>query len=176
MAKRPSPLDRLIRHQPAGTVSWIGVRPKRHEPLVSVESVQAVATQGLEGDHRMDKTPGSGRQVTVISREFIRQIEQHTGLSDISPATLRRNIVVEGVNLNALRHQRFRVGGALFQATELCDPCTRMEEALGVGGFAAMLGYGGLCAKILESGAINVGDSIQAVFDDPIDDLFDGSA
>ena len=167
MTKRTNPLDRYARDIAPGTVRWIGLRPLRREPLISVESAEAVAELGLEGDHRMKKTPGSGRQVTLISREFIGQIEQHTGLKDIEPAILRRNIVVEGLNLNALRRQRFRVGNALLEATQLCHPCARMEQALGPGGVAAMLGYGGLCARIIEGGLIRVGDAVSVVVTEP---------
>ena len=163
MTKRVNPLDRYAADILPGELTWIGVRPRRREPLQSIASAKAVATLGLEGDHRMGKTPGSGRQVTIISEEFIAQIEHHLNLSDIDPGTLRRNLVVKGLNLNALRRQRFRIGGALFEATQLCHPCARMEENLGKGGVAAMLGYGGLCAKILESGDIAIGDSISVV-------------
>jgi len=167
MTKRPNPLDRYAKNLTKGTVTWIGLRPKRREPLVSVPAVQAIATQGLEGDHRMKKTPGSGRQVTIISTEFIEQIQHFTGIQSIDPAILRRNIVVTGINLNGLRRQQFRVGEVLFEATELCHPCARMEEALGEGGFAAMIGHGGLCARILEGGNIAVGDTIEVVVDAP---------
>jgi len=158
--KRVNPLDRYAKDLPPGRVLWIGLRPQRREPLQPVESALAVAGMGLEGDHRMKKTPGSGRQVTVISKEFIEQISAFTGITSIDPAILRRNIVVEGINLNALRRQRFRVGEALFEATQLCHPCARMEEALGKGGVAAMIGHGGLCARILEEGPIRLGDPI----------------
>ncbi|MBT6333921.1 MAG: MOSC domain-containing protein [Halieaceae bacterium] len=163
MIKRRNPLDRYAKDLAPGTVSWIGVRPLRREPLTAVTEVTACAGLGLEGDHRMGKTPGSGRQVTLISEEFIAQIERFTGLAAIEPAILRRNLVVSGINLNALRRQRFRVGEAVFEATQLCHPCARMEEALGKGGVAAMLGHGGLCAKIIEGGAIRIGDAITAV-------------
>ena len=160
MRERRSPLDRYIDQVGPGTVEWIGLRPRRRKPLLSVDRVQAVLDFGLEGDHRMTKTPGSGRQVTIISREFIAQIAGHMGLPDVEPARLRRNIVVSGLNLNALRRQRFRVGGALFEATQLCHPCARMEQELGTGGVVAMLGYGGLCARIVESGEIALGDAV----------------
>ena len=166
MTKRVNPLDRYAADIAPGELTWIGVRPRRREPLQSIASTKAVATLGLEGDHRMGKTPGSGRQVTIISEEFIAQIERHLNLADIDPGTLRRNLVVKGLNLNALRRQRFRIGGALFEATQLCHPCARMEENLGKGGVAAMLGYGGLCAKILASGDIAIGDSISVVTED----------
>jgi MOSC domain-containing protein YiiM len=48
----------------------------------------------------------------------------------------------------------------LFEATQLCHPCSRMEQELGPGGVVAMLGYGGLCARIIESGAIALGDRV----------------
>ena len=53
MEKRRNPLDRYARDLPPGELTWIGVRPKRREPLESVSSTRAVATLGLEGDHRM---------------------------------------------------------------------------------------------------------------------------
>ena len=59
--------------------------------------------------------------------------------------------------------QRFRIGSAVFEATQLCHPCARMEENLGKGGVAAMLGHGGLCAKIIESGDIAIGDEISVL-------------
>ena len=161
MTTRAHPLDRYLDTLPAGTVDWIGVRPRRREPLESVTTVQAVAGQGLQGDHRMTKTPGSGRQVTLISAEFIRQIAAQFDEATLEPARLRRNIVVSGFNLNALRRQRFWVGEALFEATQLCHPCARMETELGPGGVVAMYGYGGLCAKIIEGGEIEVGASVR---------------
>ncbi len=163
MNKRPNPLDRYAANLAPGSVEWIGLRPRRREPLQSVSEARALAELGLEGDHRTGKTPGSGRQVTLISREFIAQIEHFTGLEPIEPTTLRRNIVVSGINLNALRRQRFRVGEAVFEATQLCHPCARMEEALGAGGVAAMLGHGGLCAKIIVSGVIRLGDAVSVM-------------
>lgn len=161
MTQRPNPLNAYLGHLGAATIEWIGVRPRRREPLVAVSGAEAVAEMGLSGDHRMGKTPGSGRQVTLISREFVTQIEQHLGKSGLDPALLRRNIVVSGINLNALRRQQFWLGGALFEATQLCHPCARMEAELGPGGVVAMMGYGGLCAKVLQTGQIAIGDSLR---------------
>jgi MOSC domain-containing protein YiiM len=172
MSKKSNPLDRFARDLPPGTLEWIGVRPSRRLPMEELSSTLAVARRGLEGDHRMDKTPGSARQVTIISREFIRQIAHFTGRQDIQPGLLRRNLVVSGINLNALRRQRFVIGDALFEATALCHPCSRMESALGKGGVAAMLGHGGLCARILRSGEIRVGDSLLIDVEGANMDLF----
>jgi len=160
MTKRSNPLDRFARDLSPGTLTWIGLRTKRRAQVLAVEQAEAIASQGLEGDHRMSKTPGSARQVTLISREFIQQIAHFTAMESIDPVLLRRNLVVAGINLNALRHQRFQIGEALFEATALCHPCSRMETALGKGGVAAMIGHGGLCARILRTGTIRVGDQL----------------
>lgn len=163
MSKRPNPLDRFARDLPPGALEWIGVRPARRVGLAVLDSVEAIAGAGLVGDHRTAKKRGSGRQVTLISREFIDQIAHFSGHSEIDPALLRRNLVVSGINLNALRHQQFRIGSVLLEAGAWCHPCSRMEEALGKGGVAAMLGHGGLCCKILQGGVIRVGDAVTVV-------------
>ena len=53
MTKRRNPLDRYALDIAPGELTWIGVRPKRREPLQSVSATKAVATLGLEGDHRV---------------------------------------------------------------------------------------------------------------------------
>ncbi len=153
-------LDKLCQDLPEGRLEWIGMRRERRGTVVVAESAMAVEGQGLEGDHRMTKTPGSARQVTIISREFIEAIGRHTGHPSIDPALLRRNLVISGMNLNLLRHQRLRIGDAVLETTALCHPCSRMNEALGPGGAAAMYGYGGLCARIIQSGRMTVGDPV----------------
>jgi MOSC domain-containing protein YiiM len=99
--------------------------------------------------------------VTLISREFISQIAMQLGETDLNPARLRRNIVTSGINLNALRRQRFWMGEAMLEATQLCHPCARMEAELGPGGVVAMFGYGGLCAKVIVGGLIQCGSPVR---------------
>jgi len=172
MAKRPNPLDRFARDLRPGQLQWIGVRPARRAPMQALQRARAVSGRGLEGDHRIDKSPGSGRQVTLISREFIGQTAHFLGIDEISPDLLRRNLVVSGINLHALRHQRFRIGDVLLEASALCHPCSRMEEALGEGGVAAMLGHGGLCCRILGGGVMVVGDAVRVEVPGESLDLF----
>ncbi len=159
-------LGRYLNDLKPGQLEWIGLRPGRKQPMVSVNSVMALAELGLEGDHRCDKTPGSARQVTLIAAESIRTIETYTGQQSISPDLLRRNLVISGINLHVLRHQQFQIGEALFEATAICHPCSRMNQALGAGGAAAMFGYGGLCAKIIKTGLIHVGDQLIPIIPD----------
>ena len=154
---------RLVQGLKPGTLSWIGLRPDHKAAMTPVNTVMAIEKLGLEGDHRCKKTPGSGRQVTIISEEYIQQTAHYMGLKNIPADLLRRNLVVKNINLTALRYQQFSIGEAIFEATALCHPCSRMEKALGKGAVAAMLGHGGLCAKIIQGGQLQVGDAVTLI-------------
>lgn len=154
-------LSRHLQELKPGTLEWIGLRPERKAAILVVSEVEAISGLGLEGDRRCQGTPGTARQVTLINREHITVIEKLLGKDSIEPEILRRNLVVSGINLLALRHQRFRIGDAEFEANAQCHPCVRMEQALGKGAVAAMLGHGGICARIIKSGRIQVGDKVE---------------
>jgi MOSC domain-containing protein YiiM len=155
-----SALARLMATLPRpGTVRWIGVRPARAQPMNELVSVEAVAGKGLRGDRYAG---GSGKRgITLIQSEHLPAIAALSGHAQVAPALLRRNVVVSGLPLIALKGRRFRIGSAVFEGTDECDPCSMMEAALGPGGFNAMRGHGGLCARIVESGSFAVGDDLQ---------------
>jgi MOSC domain-containing protein YiiM len=143
----------------AGRVEWIGVRPARHTALVPLTHVEAQVARGLSGD----RYASSGkRQVTLVQAEHLAVLSSLTG-SIVEPGQLRRNILVSGINLLALKSARFRVGEALLEGTGPCEPCSRMEDALGPGGYNAMRGHGGITARVLEAGWIRLGDALEHV-------------
>jgi len=157
-----SPLGRLMANLPrAGRVEWIGLRPRRDVPMREVADAEAVAGKGLVGDRYAG---GSGnRGLTLIQAEHLPAIAALSGHEHVSAALLRRNLVVSGLPLVALKGRRFRIGEVLLEGVDDCDPCSRMETALGPGGYNAMRGHGGLCARILEGGRLHVGDVVQAL-------------
>ncbi len=157
-----SPLARLMATLPhAGKVEWIGLRPARDQAMITTAAVEAVGGAGLVGDRYQG---GSGKRgITLIQAEHLPVIAALAQRPDLAPALLRRNIVVSGIPLVALKARRFRIGEAVFEGTEECDPCSRMEDALGAGGYNAMRGHGGLCARIVEGGTFRVGDAVEAL-------------
>ena len=141
-----------------GTVEWIGVRPGRREPMLSVQAALAGSEQGLAGD-RYSKQ-GGNRQVTLIQAEHLDAVASMLGAVSVAPDTVRRNIVVRGINLLALKDKRFRLGDAVLEYTGQCHPCSLMESALGPGGYNAMRGHGGITARVIADGEIRVGDPV----------------
>jgi len=154
-------LEKLRREIAPGKLEWIGLRTERRGEINVVEHAEALVGLGLQGDHRCLKTPGSARQVTIISSEYIHQIAQQLGMDFIDPVLLRRNLVISGMNMNLLRFQRLQIGDVILETSALCDPCSRMDENLGKGAASAMFGYGGLCAKIIQGGNMSVGDVVE---------------
>jgi len=151
----------MARFPRAGRVDFIGVRPARGQAMQAVDAAQAVAGRGLVGDRYAG---GSGKRgVTLVQAEHLPVIATLAGLDAVDPATLRRNLVVAGIPLLALKGRVFRVGDVLLEGTGPCDPCSKMEAALGEGGYNAMRGHGGLCARIVEGGVIRLGDTVHAV-------------
>jgi MOSC domain-containing protein YiiM len=143
-----------------GRVQWIGLRTARTAPMVVVDATTAEIGHGLIGD-RFTGTPESKRQVTLIQAEHLVVVASLLSRDELDPALVRRNIVVSGINLLALQHARFSIGKAVLEGSGGCHPCSRMEAALGAGGFNAMRGHGGITARVLEPGLIRVGDEVS---------------
>ncbi|MEO0620810.1 MAG: MOSC domain-containing protein [Pseudomonadota bacterium] len=155
--KDTTPLGALIaRHAGHGEVMWIGLRPARRAPVIAVSEARVLDT-GLEGDHAR---PGK-RAVTLVQAEHLPVIAALAHIEAPAYGLLRRNIAVAGINLVGLRGRQVRVGTAILEVTGPCAPCSRMEEALGPGGYTAMRGHGGVTAAVISPGKIGVGDTVH---------------
>ncbi|HVL58124.1 MAG TPA: MOSC domain-containing protein [Burkholderiaceae bacterium] len=143
-----------------GRVVWIGLRAARRAPVRAVEAAVAEADSGLLGDH-YGRRHGS-RQVTLVQAEDLAAIASYLGQREVDPALLRRNIVTQGINLRALKGRRFRIGSVVLEHTGECHPCSRLEEALGTGGYNAVRGHGGITARVLSGGELRIGEEVEA--------------
>lgn len=147
--------DMIARVAQPGRVVWIGLRPLRLAPVQAVAMV-GVGLAGLAGDHAR---PGP-RAVTLFQAEHLAAVGGYLGQGPLDPALLRRNVMVAGINLSALKDRPLAVGGTVLRITGPCAPCSRMESALGPGGYAALRGHGGWCAEVLEGGEIALQDRV----------------
>lgn len=141
-----------------GRVEWIGIRPERRGPVEVVQSADVSTEAGLIGDHYSGQS--GSRHVTLIQAEHLPVVAALTGRAELDPALLRRNIVVSGLNLLALKEHQLQIGSTVLQVTGQCHPCSKMETALGPGGYNAVRGHGGITAKVIQNGTIRVGDGV----------------
>ncbi|MEM9940774.1 MAG: MOSC domain-containing protein [Planctomycetota bacterium] len=147
-----------------GKIEWIGLRTSTRGPISVVEKA-TIGPQGLEGD-RYNGPDDGDRMVTLILKEHIQTVASILGRESLDPELLRRNIVVSGINLTALKKNLLQIGDAILLGTGNCAPCSLMEENLGPGGYNAMRGHGGLTTRVIQGGVIQVGDEVKLKIDD----------
>src|SRR5918996_810882 len=88
---------------------------------------------------------------------------------DVTGGQHRRNIVTRGVDLRGLAGWRFRIGEAVFRYDRPRPPCRYIEGLTQPGMTRALAARrGGICARVVESGLIRVGDTIELLDQDSI--------
>lgn len=154
-----------------GKVLSIFICPNEGEPMREVQNVRALGGAGLEGDRYAKKTGTFSdsdenkenekpRHVTLISMEDIKAANSELD-RPFKPEETRRNIVVEGIDVNRLVNRRFRVGDVFMEGIELCEACDLPSKLSGKPDFKrAFRARGGVRAAIIINGTISVGDEV----------------
>jgi MOSC domain-containing protein YiiM len=117
---------------------------------------------GIEGDRYFDVATslGTDRDLTLIEVENINAFNATYG-THLGPDAPRRNIVTSGVRLNDLCGKQFWVGSVLVEAWELCEPCRLFKIRTDPRTMEFFVGKGGLRARVLSDGVLEVGASID---------------
>jgi MOSC domain-containing protein YiiM len=130
--------------QPAGTH---GIR--------EIDQVDCVAGRGLRGDRFFDYKDDYKGQVTLFSAHVFAELCREFTAFSADPGQLRRNLLVDEADLNALIGAEFAIQGVRFAAVEECRPCYWMNQAIGAGAEAWLRGRGGLRCRALTSGVLH---------------------
>ncbi|MBU3625530.1 sulfurase [Polynucleobacter sp. JS-Safj-400b-B2] len=137
----------------------------------SIDRIEAIAEIGLENDRYAlgigafsTTAVGKVRDITFISQAAID--EANSALAQMNEPSYdgsqtRRNVVLTNISaqdLNDLVGKQFQIGDALFEGTELCNPCKRPAKLLGRKIFMQVFeNKGGIRAKVIQSGVLNIG-------------------
>ncbi len=135
----------------------IAVRGASRAPMREVQEASVTVTDGIVEDYR-----GTGlRQVTFIDAGQWRQVVGELGV-DLPWHTRRANLLVGGLDLPGTVGSRLRIGDCLFEIHGETEPCERMNELqAGLRAGLAPEMRGGVWGKVLESGHIRVGQSVE---------------
>ena len=148
-----------------GIVEGLFIAAKGGEPMRRVEQVEAEVQAGLRGDRYMERTGYWTNvdecQVTLIAAEALEEIAASTPIQ-VADGQHRRNIITRGISLEALQGKRFSVGKAVLEYDRPRPPCGYIQGLTQRGMTKALGGSrGGICATVVESGAIRISDIIQ---------------
>jgi hypothetical protein len=146
--------------QGAGVVAGLLLAPEAEARLHRVQTVEAIAGHGLEGDRYAQgggtfKAIGRGYELTLVEAEALEDVE-------LSWEDARRNIVTRDIELNALVGRRFTVGSVECIGRRLAEPCSHLEKLTRPGIMRPLVHRAGLRADILVGGTIAVGDAVTA--------------
>jgi MOSC domain-containing protein YiiM len=136
-------------------IEAIHIGPEKGGALESVQSVQAFAGKGLEGDRNF-RAGGAkpGQALTLVEAENVEDV----GLAE---GATRRQLTVRGVPLNDLVGKTFRVGEVECYGVELCEPCLHLQSMTRPGIIDDLVHRAGINADILTDGVIRVGDAVS---------------
>jgi MOSC domain-containing protein YiiM len=155
----PQPVD-----GPLGTLEAIFVTESGGVPMRRVDTVEAVAGFGLQGDrystHHGHWSPDDECQVTLVAGEVLDEIATVYDVA-VHDGQHRRNLVTRGVDLGRVTGRSFRIGAVELTYDRPRPPCAyiasitepAMTRALGAR-------RGGFCARVLSGGTLHVGDPI----------------
>jgi MOSC domain-containing protein YiiM len=137
--------------------------------MSSQAEARVVPGKGIEGDRYFQGTgtfsPHPQKpdfEITLIEKEKIDAFARETGLP-FTASHARRNLVTEGVDLNALAEKEFLVGSVRVRGIRLCEPCNYLAKATFPETLRGLVHKGGLRAQILTEGVIRVGDAVTVL-------------
>jgi MOSC domain-containing protein YiiM len=142
-----------------GTVKGIAVRDASRAPMKEQQQVEVTLQHGIVQDYR-----GTGlRQVTFLDIGQWQEVLAELGI-DLPWYTRRANILIEGIDLPATVGWRLQVGACRFAIGGETTPCERMDELQpGLRRILTPALRGGVWGKVLQGGALRVGDEVHVL-------------
>ena len=149
-------------------VEEIHIAPQASSKVQQVDQARLETGKGIVGDryHEIAGILMSRNQtvpdnhLTLIAKEELDTfLTNHQ--SELKYGVFRRNIVTSGIDLNALVGRKFKVGEALCQGMELCEPCTTLARTVHSAVLPDLVHRAGLRATILSDGEVEVGGRIS---------------
>jgi MOSC domain-containing protein YiiM len=147
---------------------YVGRPADGAEPATGPEtpsSVEVRAGLGIVGDRYFGRAAHRGAQVTVFAAESLETVARLLGVEGpLDAAATRRNVVLRGLDVDALRGTTFSVdsgqGPVVLRATRAAAPCAWMDHQLAPGAFRAMRGLGGVRCEPLTDGVLRLGPAV----------------
>ncbi|HKK28579.1 MAG TPA: MOSC domain-containing protein [Gemmatimonadota bacterium] len=140
-----------------GRLEAIWRKRARRGPMDPLDRAELVAGRGLVGN----ADQGGRRQVTIVAAEAWERAEADLGRR-VGPDARRANLLVRGIELRDTRERTLAVGSVRILVGGETTPCYRMDEAAdGLQEALRPEWRGGVYGRVVEGGAIEVGDPVR---------------
>ena len=125
--------------------------------IEEAESIECVAGRGIVDDRFFDYEPDYKGQITLFDWAVFERVRDEIVKGKLHPMAFRRNVVVQGIDLNTLINKRFTLGDLELTGSCECTPCYWMDQACAPGTHEFLKGQGGLRARITHGGVLPLG-------------------
>jgi len=150
----------------SGQVVKIMVTEKEGGSISALETAELHDGKGIVGDRYYGLSAEDN--VTLIDQGMIDEVNAATGWS-LKPEEIRRNIVTTGIDLNQWETARFKVGDAILEGVELCEPCAILGKILQndqrtpAEVVKSLTNKAGLRTRVIKGGTVSAGDKVSGV-------------
>lgn len=128
------------------------------------ERIEIRAGFGVVGDRYAGKPAHRDASVTVLAAESIEALSAELGAGPLDPLLARRNVVLRGAEVEALRGELFSLdcgeGVVLLQGGRPANPCAWLDTVLAPGAHRGMRGHGGIRCAPLSDGVLRLGAAV----------------
>ena len=138
---------------PQGSITNLHIARVKGTPSDPVQEANAISGLGLEGDRSAYE--GNTRQVLLVDKAILDE-------ADLNPGQVKENITVTGLDLSGVKAgQVLSIGDSVtMEVVGDCEACGKMD-AIRMGVKDSLDGKRGTLAKVLNGGAIKIGDSVN---------------
>ncbi|SDN78903.1 hypothetical protein SAMN05660199_00686 [Klenkia soli] len=112
---------------------------------------------GVVGDRYAGRPAHRDAAVTVLAIESLEALAAELGVPPFDPLLARRNVVLRGADVEALRGHTFTLGGVTLLGGRAANPCRWMDVVLAPGAHRGMRGRGGVRCRPLSDGVLRLG-------------------
>jgi MOSC domain-containing protein YiiM len=134
------------------------------EPVESSDRLAVRAGLGIVGDRYSGRPAHRDASVTVLAAEALDALAAELGVPVLHPLAARRNVVLRGAEVEALRGQLFSLdcgaGEVVLAGGRPANPCAWLDLVLAPGAHRGMRGRGGIRCAPRTDGVLRLGPAV----------------